>query len=86
VLVVGPRMPNPSRPGPAQAGYIQWVATDPDCRRRGYARAVLEAVLAWCDERRLPRVELHATTSGEPLYRSLGFVPGQYPGLSRFRP
>lgn len=85
VVMLGPRLPNPRYPGPAQAGYVQWVATDPDCRRRGYARAVLEALVAWCDQRAIPRVELHATAPGEPLYRSLGFDPGEHLHLSRFR-
>lgn len=86
VVVLGPRLPNPRYPGGVEAGYVQWVATDPDQRRRGCARVVLTALVAWCDARGVPRVELAATEAGEPLYRSLGFLPGERPHLTRFKP
>ena len=57
----------------ARTGYIQWVATDEDARRHGHARAVMEALLDWFEQRDVPVVELHATPDGEPLYRELGF-------------
>lgn len=66
------RLPAPHNPT-GRAGYLQWVATDPTCRRRGHARAVMEALLAWYAERDVRVIELHATPDGEPLYRSLGF-------------
>lgn len=57
----------------ARAAYVQWVATDPDARSRGYGRAVMTEVLAWCEQHGAGVVELHATDAGEPLYRDLGF-------------
>jgi ribosomal protein S18 acetylase RimI-like enzyme len=69
---ISTRLPSPNNPT-ARVGYIQWVATDPDARRRGHAREVMAALLDWYDERQVVVVELHATTDGEPLYRSLGF-------------
>ena len=57
----------------ACVAYVQWVATDPDARSRGYGRAVMRALLQWCENERVVSVELHATKAGEPLYRDLGF-------------
>jgi ribosomal protein S18 acetylase RimI-like enzyme len=57
------------------------MATDPDHRRSGHARAVFEAILAWLGERCVGNVELHATVEGEPLYRAYGFYSPRYPQL-----
>ena len=54
----------------------QWVATEPDWRRRGLARAVMSELLAWYAQRNVTSIELHATVEAEPLYRSLGFSEG----------
>lgn len=83
--VVVPRLPNPWHPG-GRAGYVQWMSTDPGYRRRGYARAVLRAVLGWFDERGIDNVELHATAEGKPLYRSEGFWRGSGGEAMRRRP
>ncbi len=53
---------------------VQWVATDPDARSRGCGRAVMTALLQWCEDEGVVYVELHATKAGEPLYRDLGFT------------
>ena len=66
------RLPSP-RNTVALVGYIQWVATDPPYRRRGYARDVLLGLLDWLKLRGAVSVELHATDVAAPLYRSLGF-------------
>ncbi|WP_433918633.1 GNAT family N-acetyltransferase [Streptomyces canus] len=56
------------------AGYVFSVATDPDARRRGYARACMDELLAWFRERGAGQVMLTASPEAEPLYVSLGFV------------
>jgi GNAT superfamily N-acetyltransferase len=58
-----------------RVGYVFSVATDPDARRRGYARACMEELLAWFRERGVRRVHLTASPDAEPLYASLGFTP-----------
>jgi GNAT superfamily N-acetyltransferase len=78
--VITTRLPGPANPA-ATVGYIQWVSTDPLWRRRGLARAVTSALLAWFTERGVRFVELHATPEAAGLYRSLGFGPGSNPGL-----
>ncbi|MFI6158691.1 GNAT family N-acetyltransferase [Micromonospora sp. PTRAS2] len=74
-------------PGPwqeaarATTGYVFNVVTDPAYRRRGYSRACLEALLDWCRKHGVGKVDLRASADGEPLYRSLGFVPTPGPTL-----
>lgn len=65
-------LPNPIDAS-GRRGYISSMSTLPHARGRGHARAVLRALLDWCVERGCTRVDLRATTYGEPLYRSVGF-------------
>jgi len=69
---VAPRL---ARPGADahQMGYIQWVSTAPQHQRKGYARAIMEALLAETDRRGIEVVELHASPAGLHLYQDLGF-------------
>ena len=67
------RLPTPGAPGWRRA-HLSSMSTDPRWRRRGYARAVLAALLADCRARDVDVVELHATDAGRPLYESEGFV------------
>jgi GNAT superfamily N-acetyltransferase len=63
------------------AGYVFSVATDPDARRRGYARACMDELLAWFRERGAGQVMLTASPEAEPLYASLGFAPKPDPTM-----
>lgn len=56
-----------------RTGIVLNVYTRPDCRRRGYARQVMETLLADADKLGLSVVELQATDDGYPLYLSVGF-------------
>ena len=49
------------------------VYTEPEYRRRGIARQIMETMIAWCQQERFARVSLHASEHGRPLYESLGF-------------
>jgi GNAT superfamily N-acetyltransferase len=44
-------------------------------RRRGIARALMQAMIAWCRENGFVSVGLHASDQGRPLYEQLGFEP-----------
>ncbi|RKE20928.1 GNAT family N-acetyltransferase [Streptomyces sp. TLI_171] len=77
------RLPAPGHPD-GLFGFVFNISTDPAHRGRGHARACTEALLAWFDERRATRIDLHATEGGESLYRSLGFHEHSTP-LSRQR-
>ncbi|MGW0846477.1 GNAT family N-acetyltransferase [Streptomyces sp. NPDC002787] len=54
-------------------GHVFSVATDPDARRRGYARACMDVLLDWFRERGAGYVHLTASADAEPLYASMGF-------------
>jgi GNAT superfamily N-acetyltransferase len=62
-------------------GYVQWVATDPEFRRRGNSRAVMVALLNWFRTQHVAFVDLRATPEAEALYRSLGFTDVDTPLL-----
>ncbi|OIJ66269.1 GNAT family N-acetyltransferase [Streptomyces mangrovisoli] len=62
-------------------GFVFSVATDPDARRRGYARASMDVLLTWFRERGVRRVQLTASAEAKPLYVSLGFRPKPDPLL-----
>ena len=51
------------------------VYTDPEYRRRGIARQLMQIMIAWCKSEGLARITLHASDDGRHLYESLGFEP-----------
>lgn len=53
--------------------WIGMVLTDPDHRRRGYARQLMDRALEFLEARRVRWLKLDATDMGAPLYRALGF-------------
>lgn len=58
-----------------QQALIVNVFTEPQWRRRGLARLLMEHALNWCGERKIESVTLHASEDGRALYEQLGFVP-----------
>ncbi|MFJ1805267.1 MULTISPECIES: GNAT family N-acetyltransferase [unclassified Streptomyces] len=56
-------------------GFVFSVATDPDARRRGYARACMDALLDWFRARGAVQIQLTASADAAPLYAALGFRP-----------
>jgi GNAT superfamily N-acetyltransferase len=55
--------------------FILNVYTEPACRCRGYAKAIVETIIAWCREEGFPSVFLHASDAGRHIYETLGFKP-----------
>jgi len=51
------------------------VYCEPEYRRRGLARMLMEAILAWAKTAGIVRLVLHASDEGRPLYESIGFEP-----------
>ncbi|WP_330476185.1 GNAT family N-acetyltransferase [Terrabacter sp. C0L_2] len=63
-------------------GLVNNVATRPEARRRGLARACVVGVLDWFrDETEATVVELFATGEGAGLYEELGFTPTAWPAM-----
>lgn len=56
-----------------KTGTVLNVYTKPDYRNRGYARKLMDMLLADAAEMGLSVVELKATDSGYKLYKSVGF-------------
>ncbi|WP_395571570.1 GNAT family N-acetyltransferase [Streptomyces sp. BK79] len=83
-LVVGTleyRIGGPGKPPDGLIGYVFSVATDPDARRRGYARACMDELLVWFRERGASHVMLTASPDAEPLYASMGFTRDTTPSM-----
>jgi GNAT superfamily N-acetyltransferase len=55
-------------------GLIVNVFTEPEWRRRGLARRLIEHILAWSREQGIDSIMLHASDHGRALYEQLGFV------------
>lgn len=56
-----------------ELAWLGMVVTHPDCRRRGYARRLLQEALALANAGGIPSVKLDASDAGRPLYLDLGF-------------
>jgi ribosomal protein S18 acetylase RimI-like enzyme len=80
VGLIEERLGSPANPF-GLSGYVFSVATDPDQRRRGHARACLTGLLEWFRARGVRAVDLRASAEGEPLYEQLGFVRTADPAM-----
>ncbi|MFD3438015.1 GNAT family N-acetyltransferase [Streptomyces sp. NPDC058685] len=80
VGIIEHRLGGPGNPR-GVSGYVFSVATDADMRRRGHSRACMEALLAWFEERGVRKIDLRASSEGEPLYTSLGFARTPDPAM-----
>ena len=68
----------PWPPGPFYVGgrlaFVYNVYTEPEHRRRGLGRMVMEAIHAWCREERINSLALNASRFGQSMYESLGYA------------
>lgn len=75
---VRPQLPRISRDGTYVATrpvpLLVNVYTEPQCRRRGIARALVVELMRWATEQGVDQVVLHASDEGRPLYAALGFA------------
>jgi GNAT superfamily N-acetyltransferase len=67
--------PHPFDPSGEKRGYLLNFFVDPEYRRRGLARALVELCLAEARGRSIRVVSLHASSEGRPVYEQLGFRP-----------
>jgi GNAT superfamily N-acetyltransferase len=61
--------------GAGREALVINVYTEPQFRRLGLARRMMEALIAWSKTIGVERIALHASLDGQPLYESLGFSP-----------
>jgi GNAT superfamily N-acetyltransferase len=66
-------VPNPLAPS-IRRGYILNVYTEPEYRRQGIARRLVEEILAYCKANGIQTMLLHASQEGRPIYEALGFT------------
>jgi len=67
----------PGYPGEnhAKRAWILNMYTEPQARRHGIAKQLLETLLGWCRIEGFSAVSLHASPAGRPLYETAGFQP-----------
>jgi GNAT superfamily N-acetyltransferase len=82
--VVDQRLPSPRRLT-GGIGYVEWLATEAQHRRRGAARLALRELLRWFDERGIEAVDVHASDAAVRLYTELGFAAPRATSLRRPR-
>ena len=67
----------PWPPGPryfsGRLAFVYNVYTEPDHRRRGLGRLVMDAIHTWCRDERIGSLALNASRFGQPMYESLGY-------------
>lgn len=57
-----------------KTGTVLNVYTKPSCRHKGYARQIMERLLADAADKNLSGVDLKSTEDGYRLYQAVGFV------------
>jgi GNAT superfamily N-acetyltransferase len=72
-LIVIPWPPGPLSMDP-RCGFIFNVYTDPQHRRQGLARRLMDAMHGHCREEGIERVVLNASVFGRPIYEEMGYV------------
>ena len=66
-------MPRPGYVYGEPEGLIVSMWTEPEHRRRGLGRQIVDAILAWGRGHGVTRFTLHASDEGRPLYELYGF-------------
>jgi GNAT superfamily N-acetyltransferase len=65
--------PHPFDPAGESRAYLLNVFVEPDYRRRGLARTLVDRCMQEAHRRNILVVTLHASDAGRPLYEQLGF-------------
>ncbi|MGB6500698.1 MAG: GNAT family N-acetyltransferase [Thermoplasmata archaeon] len=70
-----PAQPRPGRRFRARMPYILSMYTELEFRGRGVASRIVREQIAWAKAQGYPRLTLHASEQGRPVYAGLGFQP-----------
>lgn len=68
-----PIQPRPGALGGSHGAYIMSMYTEQTARHTGVASGLVRTMLEWARKRGYPRVTLHASQFGRPIYLKLGF-------------
>jgi len=71
-IVISPWPGHPGEAHPRRAMILN-MYTEKDSRRCGVARQLMLTMMDWLRKEGFPKVGLHASDEGRPLYESLGF-------------
>jgi GNAT superfamily N-acetyltransferase len=77
-LIVIPWPPGPVTMDP-RCGFVFNVYTEPEHRKQGVGRRLMDAMHAWCRDEGIERVVLNASTFGQPVYAAMGYVVADEP-------
>ena len=68
----------PWPPGPRYLGgrlaFVYNVYTEPEHRRQGLGKMVMEAIHGWCRQEQIGSLALNASQFGQPMYEALGYA------------
>lgn len=73
-VAIVPFQPSPLDPV-ARRAWVLNMYTEPDYRRRGLARLLMNHIISWCRAEGFRTLQLHASDDGKALYEALGFRP-----------
>jgi GNAT superfamily N-acetyltransferase len=68
------RPPRESAVAKGKHAIVLNVFTEPEWRRRGLAKLLMEEILGWARAERLDQLVLHASDEARRLYEKMGFV------------
>lgn len=71
-----PQQPRPGRLMVGRLPYVLSMYTEPDARGRGVASRLVGRMVRWAAARGYPRIFLHASSMGRPVYERIGFTEG----------
>jgi len=77
-LIVIPWPPGPLTMDP-RCGFVFNVYTQPQHRKHGLGRRLMDAMHDYCRAEGIERVVLNASTFGKPLYDAMGYVAAEEP-------
>jgi GNAT superfamily N-acetyltransferase len=82
-LIIIPWPPGPITMDP-RCGFVFNVYAQPQHRKQGLARRLMDTMHDYCRAEGIERVVLNASTFGKPLYDAMGYVVAGEP-MMRFR-
>lgn len=74
-LLITDWVAHPTSAHDPRRAYVLNVYTDPEFRRQGLAKQLMQVIIDFCRKEGFRTIWLHASEHGRPIYSSLGFEP-----------